>query len=1021
MKSNRIASLLILAAVTTLAAPLESARSGKNGPARPAVNDAQIMDVNRIECYIQNTGRIGENPSTGGDGFFYPAGQRLTSMIFTGGFWVLGKVNGDVRTACAVYSTEFQPGVILPDGSPDDPSKPEYRIYTFNKGEAVDPAAIAQGCPAEVLGDKMMFCVFNDMTDHSSVFQKQPIGLEVALTAFGFDRPGALGNTVFLKYTLTNKGANTLDNAFAAMFFDPDLGNGNDDYVGCDTHLGLGYVFNGDNFDDKYGAEIPSLGCDFLQGPIVDAPGMSAVLPDGTTLQDKKILGMTSFFAYIGGSPISGMTDPSLQDTQGAQEAYFFVSGLRGNGEPWIRPVTGEETPFPFDGDPVMDTGWLMSSLVQPKDMRMGLGSGPFTLEPGGSQEVVVGLVVGPGTDNLSSITLMKHYDGEAQAAYDRNFELPPPPGPPQVFVAQDDGSLMLYWDRASSEYSYNGYEFEGYNVWQGASAAGPWTRVATFDRKNRITMILDDVFNEEFGIVLNQPVQFGEDTGLRYNFFVEKDYLTGEPLVNGRNYHFAVTGYLYHPDGKPRTIETPLTDVTATPQRPVLDTRYRASILDTITAPLTAGVSDGTCRVTVMDPAAVTGHDYGVTFSEVEDSYSPRNTRTVWHLTDKTTGRPVLQNQPEASGADEESFPVVDGLKVRVTGAERTFKAVVEVSNEFGPLPQDRWDAAGAPFGGDNVWHALNPAGFGDRHYVSAGGGDGGMSRMTRWIDYAVPRDFEIRFTETGGWAVFALDNDLIATTPFELWDIGVNTPDDRSDDARMIPFLSNSNSESRAAWSMTADTDPFMGSRGSDWIYWMDPQGADGYTRFAAVCAAAGAGNTYPRATDGSAEGYWANMHGSLVYPIGRMMICDYDGNGVPPLPGTVIRLLTGKPNQEGVEFSFSTADLSKEQSAAVARKRMDEINVFPNPYFGTHGDETAESGQFVTFNNLPEKCTVRIFTLSGRQFRVLRHDNGTPFERWDLRTENGLPVGSAMYLAIVETAFGKKVLKLGVINRE
>jgi hypothetical protein len=1011
--------LLILIGAAAGSVRLAAAPAGKAKPVKPAVVDAQILGVNQIDCYIQNNGKIGENPQSGGDGFFYPKGQRNTSILFTGGLWVLGMVNGELRTACADYNTEFQPGMILPNGRPDDPSKPEYRIYTYDKGDAVEAAAIAQGCPETVLGDRMMFCVFNDMTDHANVFMTPPIGLEVTLTAFGFNRPGALGNTLFYKFKFTNKGVRTLDSAFVSMFFDPDNGDGNDDYVGCDTDLGIGFVFNGDNYDAKYGARVPALGCDFFQGPIVDAPGETAVLPDGTVLADRKILGMTSFYGNL--KHITGMSDPTLMDAEGGWEAYDYVNGFLMNGDPWRDPTTGLETKFPFSGDPVLNTGWLVSSITYPIDVRMGLSSGPFSLEPNDPQEVVIGLVVGQGEDNLSSITLMKHYDRQAQAAYDNNFDLASPLPLPQVTVAQDDGELMLIWDKASSEYSSKGYEFEGYNIWQGGSVAGPWTRVATLDRDNRITLIFDDIYDADYATMVRVPVQEGSDTGLRYNFFVEKDYLTDKPLVNGRKYFYAVTGYAYNPAGIPRTMETPMTVVTAVPQRPVLDTEYNVSMLDTIPAPLMSGVSDGKCIVTVMDPAAITGHDYEVSFSTIEDMLSPMYGQLVWHLTDRTTGQVLLRNQLEASASEPEKFQVVDGLKVKVSGTAATFKAIIEVANEAGPLPPARWDDAGAPFGGDNVWHALSPAGFADRHYVSGGGGFGGMDRLTSWIDYAIPRDFEIRFTEAGGWAVFAFDNDMIATTSFELWDTGIHTPEDPSDDVRMIPFLTNSAGETRAAWSATADVDPYFGFEASDWIYWMDPEGMDGYTRFAAFCEAAGAGGTYPRASDGSTDGYWVNFHGGRIWPIGEMMICDYDYNGAPPLPGTVIRILTSKPNNEGVKFAFSTAGFSKEQSRDIARKRLDEINVFPNPYFGHHNAEGGLNEQFVTFSNLPGECLIRIFTLSGQPFRVLAHDNGTPFERWDLLNERGLPVGSAMYIAHIKTAFGEKILKLGVINRE
>ena len=36
---------------------------------------------------------------------------------------------------------------------------------------------------------------------------------------------------------------------YLSYWTDDDLGNANDDYVGCDTLLNLGYTYNGDNND----------------------------------------------------------------------------------------------------------------------------------------------------------------------------------------------------------------------------------------------------------------------------------------------------------------------------------------------------------------------------------------------------------------------------------------------------------------------------------------------------------------------------------------------------------------------------------------------------------------------------------------------------------------------------------------------------------------------------------------------------------------------------------------------------
>jgi hypothetical protein len=117
----------------------------------------------------------------------------------------------------------------------------------------------------------------------------------------------------------------------------------------------------------------------------------------------------------------------------------------------------------------------------------------------------------------------------------------------------------------------------------------------------------------------------------------------------------------------------------------------------------------------------------------------------------------------------------------------------------------------------------------------------------------------------------------------------------------------------------------------------------------------------------------------------------------------------------------FTFSTADLEMTKSADIAKDRLETINVFPNPYFAHNVAESNFFTSFVTFNNLPEACTIRVFSLSGAQVTTIVHDNGTPFERWYLLNDEQLPVASGMYIIHIETEFGDKILKLGVINRE
>ena len=60
---------------------------------------------------------------------------------------------------------------------------------------------------------------------------------------------------------------------YATLFADPDLGDAGDDYIGTDTLRNMVFVYNDSNEDASYGTAPPSLGIQFLQGPIGLANG----------------------------------------------------------------------------------------------------------------------------------------------------------------------------------------------------------------------------------------------------------------------------------------------------------------------------------------------------------------------------------------------------------------------------------------------------------------------------------------------------------------------------------------------------------------------------------------------------------------------------------------------------------------------------------------------------------------------------------------------------------------------------
>lgn len=100
------------------------------------------------------------------------------------------------------------------------------------------------------------------------------------------------------------------------------------------------------------------------------------------------------------------------------------------------------------------------------------------------------------------------------------------------------------------------------------------------------------------------------------------------------------------------------------------------------------------------------------------------------------------------------------------------------------------------------------------------------------------------------------------------------------------------------------------------------------------------------------------------------------------------------------------------------------MDDISVVPNPYKGSADwEEWTGSGTRlgkIYFMNLPEKCTVRIYTIAGDLVRTMEHNDVTfGALGWDLTGEAGVQVASGIYVYHVDAPdYGEKIGKFAVL---
>ena len=139
-------------------------QNGKMGLSKVTVLEYQQFDANQIRCWVGNNGEIVSYNVTGNSGLEWPKFSGLYS-IFQSGLWIIGVVNGEIRSAAAEYTSEYSPGSIIYDpqtlsrGVPNDPELSRYRIYKVQAGDDSDPSSpaynadyadwpVADGAPA---------------------------------------------------------------------------------------------------------------------------------------------------------------------------------------------------------------------------------------------------------------------------------------------------------------------------------------------------------------------------------------------------------------------------------------------------------------------------------------------------------------------------------------------------------------------------------------------------------------------------------------------------------------------------------------------------------------------------------------------------------------------------------------------------------------------------------------------------------------------------------------------------------
>ena len=393
------------------------------------INNYRILDANNIETYYKNNGIFNHNFQNGQSGFEWPAGSDIYARQ-TSGIWIGTIANNDTLAAHIGYgSSNFIPGFVDENGLPQGQSDSAYRIYKITRGDSTNQdylnwpayqgAYISEFGKPFNLGTQTMFFVNNDAYHPWS--GDSTLKAQVLNTVWAYSNNTLLRNVIFMEYRIINRSNKIWNNTYVGIFTDDDLGSYADDNIGVDSNRGLGFTYNYDNYDENYGDNPPAVGFTFVRGPYDYTGNISDTIkyydpPGSSNLRIKigyKRRSISSFQYFNEGGP-----EPDFPYT--AAQVYRVLFGLWRNGQQWISPVTGQPTKLPYSGDPVTGTGWVSN---YDSDMRSLQNIGPFNMNPGDTQSIIVAQVIARGSSNLNSITKLRETADYARQIYEENFQ----------------------------------------------------------------------------------------------------------------------------------------------------------------------------------------------------------------------------------------------------------------------------------------------------------------------------------------------------------------------------------------------------------------------------------------------------------------------------------------------------------------------------------------------------------------------------------------------------------------------
>jgi len=912
---------------------------------------------------------------------------------------------------------------------------------------------------------------------------RKGIGLQVDGRAFQWSNALA-ENTIFFVYSITNVSDKDLDSVFFGIYGDPDIGGGTPENKDDNGYFippysldsidvsnipvyarSMVYFFDPDMKGD-YGLPLGYLGCKFLESPgnadnnfdddgdlMVDESQEDGIDNDGDWIAEFHDLGIDGIAATFDegegdGNPTAGikLTDGSLHPLYPGEPNFEFTDldesdqiGLTSfNSWSWSQDKISDD-----------ESMWKRSiprnfgAIQQNTDLVFIFGSGYISLKAGETKRISMALLLG---QDLVDLLLSAE---TVQTIYNQNYQFFKPPNTPTISAVPGDKKVTLYWDSVAeeSEDPITGKDFEGYVIYRSLDPNFNDIQTITDGKGsaflNEPLKTVDgfpakwDIDNEWEGY---HPVQYqgrgihyylGDNSGLAHSF------VDSNNVINGQTYYYAVVAY-DHGDsiGIPPTETTkkitvdPITSELTFDKNTVMvvpgprTSGYVEPSINNNNVVHTNGVGSGDVKFSIMDDLAI--EESGKYLLEFADSistvlgkvktknYSIINlNQTVETAVLYDTNFTQLSNKnlakdgtlfvsdiPIHKSDDDISIPVyTEGVDyivnyesgtIRRTGNSNILNyATVNIGYHYYPVYEST-DLAG----GDS-----NPVFNGIHVSVNDELELSWDADKTRWLDESntnlkvsvgksligIKKEFyageyEIKFSSANIDSAITFTNNVVKIpVNYSVKEISTGVP------IPIISFLAEGATTKNMQW------DP------GEQIVLFKPYSA-------------------------------GTIQDTLTWGVTISDVLD-DSTIVPinPTDGDVLFIATNRPFTIKDKFAIETvgADVSK----SLASKNLDNIYVVPNPYVGYNEIEPTNKlpGQTrgerrIYFENLPSKCTIRIYSLAGDPVKILEHDvlQENAREYWNLLNEDGFSVSYGVYIAHIDAyEVGEKIIKFAIIK--